>query len=161
MHLNGRLKCPKTHSPWEFVVSLWNISRVAVWKQLHLKSVARYGARVNGKIFVTYRIGSMRTQIHVITPHFGFCIAIPSPKYWGVLCLSTLIFVQLSLRLLWTHSLMELSPSWEAANCAATHELPRILWNRKCHHHVHKSLPLVPILSQIDLVHNIPGCFEL
>jgi hypothetical protein len=25
-----------------------------------------------------------------------------------------------------THSLMELSPSWEAANCAATQELPRI-----------------------------------
>jgi hypothetical protein len=28
-----------------------------------------------------------------------------------------------------THSLMELSPSWDAANCAATQELPSILWN--------------------------------
>jgi hypothetical protein len=32
-----------------------------------------------------------------------------------------------------THSLMELSPSWEAANCAATQELPSILWNPKVH----------------------------
>jgi hypothetical protein len=28
------------------------------------------------------------------------------------------------------HSLMELSPSWEAANCAATQELPSILWTK-------------------------------
>jgi hypothetical protein len=28
-----------------------------------------------------------------------------------------------------TRSLMELSPSWEAVNCAGTQELPRILWN--------------------------------
>jgi hypothetical protein len=30
-----------------------------------------------------------------------------------------------------THSLMELSPSWEAANYAATQEIPSILWNLK------------------------------
>jgi hypothetical protein len=34
---------------------------------------------------------------------------------------------------------MELSPSWEAANCAATQELPSILWNQKMHCRVHKS----------------------
>jgi hypothetical protein len=28
-----------------------------------------------------------------------------------------------------THSLMQLSPSWEDVNCAATQELPSILWN--------------------------------
>jgi hypothetical protein len=56
-----------------------------------------------------------------------------------------------------TYLLTELSPSWGAANSAATQELPSILWNPKVQYRVHKSPPLVPILSHIDPIHSIPS----
>ena len=47
----------------------------------------------------------------------------------------------------------EQSPSWEANQFSASQEIPCILWNSKVHYCIHKSLPPVPILSQIDPVH--------
>jgi hypothetical protein len=43
----------------------------------------------------------------------------------------------------------EQSNSSEANSCLASHEIPSILWNLSSITHVHKSLPLVPILGQV------------
>jgi hypothetical protein len=54
-----------------------------------------------------------------------------------------------------TYLLTELSPSWGAVNCAAPQEPPIILWNPKVQYRVHKSPPLVPILSHINPIHKM------
>ena len=47
-----------------------------------------------------------------------------------------------------------LTYSTEPNQFSATQEIPHILWNPKVHFHIYKSLPPVPILSQLYPVHN-------
>jgi hypothetical protein len=51
----------------------------------------------------------------------------------------------------------ELSSSWEAVSCSVTQEIPKILWNTTVRFCVHKSPPLIPILSHINPIHTNPS----
>jgi hypothetical protein len=52
---------------------------------------------------------------------------------------------------------MGLSPSCEAASCAATQEFPNILWNPKVHYRVYKRSSMIPTMSQINSIHTTPS----
>jgi hypothetical protein len=51
---------------------------------------------------------------------------------------------------------MEYSLSWEADSSMGSQEIAHIVWSFKTHYHVHNSLPLVPILRQMNEVHTLP-----
>ena len=57
-----------------------------------------------------------------------------------------------------THS-TEQSPSWEANRFSVSEEIPRISWNAMVRYRVHKYMPLVPILSQLDPIHTPTSYF--
>jgi len=53
----------------------------------------------------------------------------------------------------------ELSPSWEHISHSSSQEIFRFLWNPKLQYCAHKSLSLIPILRQLNPVHNFPPYF--
>ena len=51
---------------------------------------------------------------------------------------------------------MKQSPS-QSSSFSASQRISCILWSLKVHNHFYKSLPPIPVLSQINLVHTIPS----
>jgi hypothetical protein len=51
----------------------------------------------------------------------------------------------------WLHE----AESWEATSCSATQEFPNILWTPNVHYRVHKSPPLVSVMSHIHTFYTL------
>jgi hypothetical protein len=52
---------------------------------------------------------------------------------------------------------MEVSVTWQTYSRSSFQEIPRLVWNLKVHHRVHKSQPLYPVLT--SLVHILKSCY--
>jgi len=72
---------------------------------------------------------------------------------------SLITFITQGLISLLTYLLSGAESSWEANGFSASQEIPLTLWNPKVHCRVYKSLPHVPVLSQINPVHAPPFHF--
>jgi len=56
---------------------------------------------------------------------------------------------------------MEQTPPWEANCCWSSQEILCPLQNLKLHYHIHKSFPLVPVLSHLNPHHAFPPHFPM
>ena len=115
-----------------------------MWKQeaSNLPPGAHSSIIINLCLFFTSK-GWKHVKIHTKLPRIYI-------KFYLHLLLCSDLFITLL-----TYSMVQ-SPSWEANWFAASQEIPCILWNLKVHYHIYKSLPPVPILSQINPVHAPP-----
>jgi hypothetical protein len=55
---------------------------------------------------------------------------------------------------------MELSHSWESVTRLAVQEFHNILWNPKVQYHINMSPPQLPVLGQINPVHDTSSYFS-